>query len=136
MVTKVKNSNCDKTQKLKLWQQSNWDKTQNVTKLKLWQNFKTQIVTKLKTQIVTKLKKLKFYQNQKIKLWQNLKTQIVIVVIVTVVTVIVRVISFSKNNVTTCHLDISLMCSGQFFAILWCFGQSNCFWNCCQHFSI
>ena len=34
---KLKNSNCDKTQKLKLWQlkNSNCDKTQNV---KLWQN--------------------------------------------------------------------------------------------------
>ena len=31
MVTKLKNSNCDKTQKLKLWQNS---KTQIVTKLK------------------------------------------------------------------------------------------------------
>ena len=52
----IKNSNCDKTQKLKLWQNSkskmvtklknfNGDKTQ---KLKLWHNLSTQIVTKLK----------------------------------------------------------------------------------------
>ena len=39
-MTKLKNINCDKTQKLKLLQ------------------LKTQIVTKLKNQIVTKLKKL------------------------------------------------------------------------------
>ena len=71
------NWNCDKTQieKLKLWQNSNCDKTQIGTKLKLWQNWncdKTQIVReKIKnlnvtkptlwqnsrTQIVTKLKK-------------------------------------------------------------------------------
>ena len=42
--------NCDKTRKLKLWEEkkpknSNGDKTQ---KLKLWQNSKTQIMTKLK----------------------------------------------------------------------------------------
>ena len=36
---KLKNSNCDETQKLKWWQNS---------KLKLWQNSKTQSVTKLK----------------------------------------------------------------------------------------
>ena len=35
IVTKLKNSNCDKIQKLKLWQNSNCDKTH-----------KTQIVTK------------------------------------------------------------------------------------------
>ena len=80
-MTKLKNLNFDKTQKLKLWQNSksqivtklknlNFDKTRKpensncdttkiVTKLKkikLGQNAKTQIVTKLKTQIVTKLK--------------------------------------------------------------------------------
>ena len=36
---KHKNSNCDKTQKLKLWQNS---KTQNVTKLKNWNWDQTQ----------------------------------------------------------------------------------------------
>ena len=43
-----KNSNCDKTQKLKLWPKSNCDKTQAVTKLKLLQNSncdKSQVVT-------------------------------------------------------------------------------------------
>ena len=49
-MTKLKNSNCDKTQKLKLLQNSktqnsNCDKTQ---KLKLFKNSKTQIMTKLK----------------------------------------------------------------------------------------
>ena len=53
IVTKLKNSNCDQTQNLKLWQNSktqivkkNW-KTQIFTQLKLLQNLKTQIVTKL-----------------------------------------------------------------------------------------
>ena len=54
IVTKHKNTNCDKTQKIKLGQ-----------------NSKTQIVNKFKkkTQIATKLKKF--------KLWQASKTQIV-----------------------------------------------------------
>ena len=62
-MTELENSNCDKTQKLKLWQNS---KIQIVTKLKNsnYDNSKTQIVTKLKnqnsynseTQIVSKLK--------------------------------------------------------------------------------
>ena len=58
-MTKLKNSHCEKTQKLKLWQNS---KTQIVAtqKLNFWQNSKTQIVTKLK-----------------IKLWQCSKTQMV-----------------------------------------------------------
>ena len=57
IVTKLKNSNCGKTQKLKLWQNL---KTQIVkkkliaqtvtkeTKIKLWQKSTTKIVTKLK----------------------------------------------------------------------------------------
>ena len=58
-MTKLKNSNCDKTQKLKVWQ-----KTQNVKKKK-FKNLncdkteKNQIVTKFKIQIVTKVKKQK-----------------------------------------------------------------------------
>ena len=73
-----------------------------VTRLKLWQNFKTSILTKLKntnygktwqlklwqnskTPIVTKLKKSNFAKSQnkifekaqKLELWQNSKTQIV-----------------------------------------------------------
>ena len=66
-------------------------------KLKLWPNSKTQILTKLKklkfggkkqnlncekTKILTKLKnwicdKTKFWENKKIKFWQNSKNQIV-----------------------------------------------------------
>ena len=55
---KLKNSNCDKSKKTKIVTKL---KTQNVTKLKFWQNSITQNVTKLKlwhnskTQIVTKL---------------------------------------------------------------------------------
>ena len=80
IVMKLKKSNGDKTQ-LKLWQNtknSNCDKTQIVTKLKierkkistqnvkrfkLWQN--------LRTQILTKLKNSNYDKTQKLKLWQN-----------------------------------------------------------------
>ena len=111
---KLKNSNSDQTKK-----KSNCDQNQ---KLKFLQNYKTQIVTKLRnsifynseTQIVTKLKK-----NQIVT--KKFKNQIVMVVIVTVVMVVVRVISFSKNNSKTLHLNISVMCSGQLFAISRCF---------------
>ena len=85
-MTKLKNktlwqhSNCDKSQHLKMWQNS---KTQIMTKLKkpycdktqkhkLWQNSATQIVTKLKTQIVTKQKRLS-KKTWKIQLWTKLK---------------------------------------------------------------
>ena len=47
---KLKNSNCDKTHNL------NGDKTQIVTKLKLWVEEKTQSLKFDKTQIVTRLK--------------------------------------------------------------------------------
>ena len=90
-MTKVKNSNCDKTWQLKLWQNSknqivtklkisNCDNTQ---KLKLGKTSKTQIVTKLKNSNSDKTQILKLCQNsncdktQKLKLWQNSKTQIV-----------------------------------------------------------
>ena len=54
IVTKLKNSNCDKTKKIKLWQ--NFKKiwlwpTQN---FKLCQNWKTNIITNSKTEIVKK----------------------------------------------------------------------------------
>ena len=65
-LTKLKNSKYEKTQKLQIWQYSECDKIQNVTKLetwnlknqkpKKWQNTETQTVTKLKTWNVTKLK--------------------------------------------------------------------------------
>ena len=72
IVTKLKNSNCDPIQKLKLWQ--NW-KTQTVTKLKnsnfdktqelkLWQNSNNK-------KIVTKLKDLNCDETQQLKLRQN-----------------------------------------------------------------
>ena len=72
---KLKNSNDDKTQKLKLW--PNW-KTQIVTKLN--SNYdKTQITSKLTqtwnvtAQIVTKLKISNYNKTQKLKMWQNLQ---------------------------------------------------------------
>ena len=72
--------NCDKSQvvtKLKLWQNSNCDKTQIAMKVKLWHHSnydKTQIV-RIKTH------KLKMWQNSncdktgELKLWQNSKTK-------------------------------------------------------------
>ena len=52
-VTSFKDSNCDKTQKLKMWQKF---KSQNVTKkIKMW----------------WKSKKLKCDKTQKLKMWQN-----------------------------------------------------------------
>ena len=70
-MTKLKNSNCDQTQKLKLCQN-----------LKKNDNSKTKIVTKL-------------------KFWQNSQIEVVTVVIATVALVtVVIVTSFSKNNLT------------------------------------
>ena len=71
LVTKLNKSNCDKTQKFELGQNS---KTQIGTKIKkMWRRKKSkcdniQIVTKLKDSI---------YYNSKLKLWQNSNTQIV-----------------------------------------------------------
>ena len=62
IVTKLKNSICNKIQKYKLWK-----KTQ---KLKFWPNSKTQMVTKLRKN-VTKLKNTSFGKTQKLKLWQK-----------------------------------------------------------------
>ena len=59
IVTKLKPSNCDKTQNLKFWQYS-----------------KTQIGTK-KTQIITKLKALNCDKSPKKLLWQKSTTQII-----------------------------------------------------------
>ena len=58
IVTKLKKSNSDKTQKLKLWQNSNFDTSQIGTKMKLWQNWNCN-----GTQIVTKLKLKKMYRS-------------------------------------------------------------------------
>ena len=124
VVTKLKNTNCYKTMKLKFWQnyqkklvakckiqvlnklkkKNNCEKSH---KLKLWQISKTQIVTKLKkNQIVT-----------------NSKTQIVTVVIWTVVTgkvgTEVIMTSFSKNNLSP---GPPMRCSrGSFLQFFWCF---------------
>ena len=54
IISKLKNSNCEKAWKLQLLQ--NLKSFSNKTQLKLWPNTKTQIVTKLKTHDVTKLK--------------------------------------------------------------------------------
>ena len=67
IVTKLNNSNCDKTQKLKLWQNS---KTETETK---HTNFKCDNLQKLKLE---QNQKRKLWQNSKLKLWQNSKTQI------------------------------------------------------------
>ena len=92
----LKNSNCDKTQKLKLWPNS---KTQIATKQKkVWQNFKTQMVTKIKNSNCDQTKNIKLWgekknsktpivrkkklqncncdKTQKLKLWQNSNTKI------------------------------------------------------------
>ena len=67
-VTKFTNSNCDKTQKLKLWQIS---KTQIVKKIifKLWE-LQHSNSDKTQTQTVTKLKNSNRDQSQKHKFWQ------------------------------------------------------------------
>ena len=71
----LKNSKCDNTQKLNIWQQ-------NVTTLKssIYDNSKTQNVTKLKylkcdkNQNVTKPNNTKCDKSQKLKMWRK-KTQ-------------------------------------------------------------
>ena len=76
ILTKFKNLNCDKTQKLKWWQNL---KTKIVIKLKLkmWQNStsgKTQVATKLKLWQKSSCDKTQFVTTQfvtKLKLWQN-----------------------------------------------------------------
>ena len=124
-MTILKYSICDKTQKLKLIQNS---KTQIVTelensicdktqKLKWWQNSKINIVTKLKnsnydnskTQIVTKLKNQNSYNSETqivtklnfFNLWQNSKLKL-----------------WQNSNCDKNWWDFS----GQLFAI------SRCFW--------
>ena len=73
-MTKLKNSNCDKTQKLKFWQSS---KTETLTELKNSNCDKTQTVIKLKNSKLNTIKQLKLWQNYKKKKWQNFETQIV-----------------------------------------------------------
>ena len=120
MVTKLKNSKCDISQKLQMWQNSSCDTTQIVTKLKLWWNSngdKTQNVggknQKLKcdkTQIVTKLENLND-KTQKLKFWQNIqkKTEIG-------TKLEIWQISIYEEHCDT--LTTNAMFSGQRFAIL------------------
>ena len=83
-MTKLKNSNCNKTQiltklKLKFWPNLNWEKTQIVTKLKqnkLWQNSRTKILTKHKKSNSDKTKNSNCDKMQ-LKLWRISKNQIV-----------------------------------------------------------
>ena len=96
---KTQNSDCDKTQKIKFWQNLRtkivttqklklWKnlKNLNLTKLKRWQNSKSQMVKKIqnsncqeaqKTNFEKKTWKLKLWWTQILKLGQNPKTQIV-----------------------------------------------------------
>ena len=71
IVTKLKTQNVTK---LKLWQKSI---TQNVTKLKLWQNLKTQIMTKLKISNSNKTQNSNFDKTlimRNLDLWKEKKT--------------------------------------------------------------
>ena len=95
-MAKLKNSNCDKTKKNKLWQ-----------------NLKDQIVTKLKNSNCAKLKKLNC---------ENSKTQIVIVIKMTVVTEVVKMTSFSKNTLTPWQPTNS---QGSFWQLLRCLNESE-----------
>ena len=90
-MAKLKNSNCDKTQKNKLWH-----------------NLKNQIVTKIKNSNCAKLKKFNCV---------NSKTQIVIVIKMTVVTKVVIMTSFSKNTLTPWQPTNS---QGSFSQFSWC----------------
>ena len=67
-VTYLKDSKCDKTQKLKIKQKSKKSICDKNQKLKMW--------PKSKTQNVTKLKNMKGDKTQKLKIWQNSTTQI------------------------------------------------------------
>ena len=61
---KLKHSNCDKTQKLKLWKNSQYEEK------------KLKNSTCDRTQIVTKLENSNYDTTQKLKLWQKSETQI------------------------------------------------------------
>ena len=75
IVIKLKNSNCDKTWKLKFWWKAKTKK--KTSKLKMWQDSKTLVMTKLnttkcdQTQIVIKLKNSNCDRTS-LKFWQNL----------------------------------------------------------------
>ena len=76
-LTKHKNYKCDETKnvtKFRMWR--NW-KSQSLTtqKLKIWQNTKTQNVTKFKNLKCDKAQISKCYIPQKLKMWQNSTNQ-------------------------------------------------------------
>ena len=64
-MTKFKNWTPGKTQKLKFWQKLSYGTNQRV---RYWQNSKTQVILKLKTQIWTKHKKS---SQEKLNFWQQ-----------------------------------------------------------------
>ena len=70
-VTKLKNLICDKAETLKVWQSS---KTQNVTELKN-SNSERKNLKKTKCDKTQNLTKLKIYKTRKLRMWQNSKTQ-------------------------------------------------------------
>ena len=112
IVMKLKNSNCDETQKLQFWQ---------TPKFKLWQNSNTQIVT---IQILKLRKKLDFDKMQNLKLWQTKNPKLLLNSNIDSNLDKSQFMkkkktlkgSFSKNNLET--LTINEMYSGQRFAIL------------------
>ena len=69
---KLKNSNCDETQ-LKLWSNSNCNQTQ---KSKLWWHSKTQIVMKLKNSNCDETQNLKLLLNSKSQIVMKFKNSI------------------------------------------------------------
>ena len=79
IVTKFKNSNGDWKKKKKLWQNSRFDKTKIMTKLKNYDCDKTLKLNWLqnsKTAIGTKLLNLNGYKTQKLKLWPKSKLKL------------------------------------------------------------
>ena len=64
----LSNPNCDKTEIVTKRQNSNWDKTQEQ---KLWQNLKLKLRQTLTTQIVTKCKYSNYDKTKNLKLQQK-----------------------------------------------------------------
>ena len=61
---KLKQSNGDKTQKLKLWQKNKlWQKITRLWKTQLWQNIKTKMWQSLNCDKIQVVKKIKMWQN-------------------------------------------------------------------------
>ena len=114
IVSQLKNSKCDKTQKFKIRQNSN---TQIVTKLKFWQNLncdKTLTVTRLNLWQNLKQKISNCDNLKQHKLWQNWKAQIIIK----------RTIDDkSLLSITTWHLDnrwdLAMFVGWRYFSMLY-----------------